>query len=128
MINVDFMHDFSALEKIQQTQRKTLNDDQYQAVEKLISTYAAQGADIVFCIKAMNKIKEEHKLEKMLQIKNDQFVKKAKMVHGDKYKYDFVNNKIICTVHGEFSQTPKNHLGGSGCPKCWKEKLKETNE
>ena len=45
--------------------------------------------------------------------------------HNDKYDYNKVNylsNKvkviIICPKHGEFLQTPHNHIGGQGCPKC----------
>jgi superfamily II DNA or RNA helicase len=55
----------------------------------------------------------------------EEFVKKAKEIHGDKYDYSkvfYINNKtkvcIICTEHGEFWQTPINHLNGQGCPIC----------
>jgi hypothetical protein len=55
------------------------------------------------------------------------FIEKAKLVHGDnKYDYSKVDYKnsgtkviIICQEHGEFQQTPNNHLhGGYGCSKC----------
>jgi len=53
------------------------------------------------------------------------FIKKAKEVHGDKYDYskvEYVNRFtkvcIICPEHGEFWQTPSNHLSGHGCDKC----------
>ena len=55
----------------------------------------------------------------------NEFIKKTKEVHGDKYDYskvEYVNDRtkvcIICPVHGEFWQTPNCHLNGSGCPKC----------
>ena len=55
----------------------------------------------------------------------EEFVKRAREVHGDKYNYskvEYVNSHtnicIICPKHGEFRQTPKSHLNGSGCPKC----------
>ena len=55
----------------------------------------------------------------------ESFVASAKMIHGDKYDYSkvsYINNKedvcIICPIHGEFYQTPFNHLHGHGCPKC----------
>ncbi len=58
------------------------------------------------------------------------FVMKAKEVHGDKYDYskvEYVNSHekvcIICPKHGEFWQTPCNHLHGYGCPGCKKEKI-----
>lgn len=53
------------------------------------------------------------------------FISQAKSVHKDKYDYSkvkYVNNHtkvcIICPVHGEFWQTPNNHLNGRECPKC----------
>jgi len=55
----------------------------------------------------------------------DNFIEKAKKIHGDKYLYcyvDYKNNKskikIICKNHGEFIQTPSEHLIGKGCFKC----------
>ena len=55
----------------------------------------------------------------------DEFIAKAKKIHGDKYDYskvEYVNRKtkvcIICPKHGEFWQTPSAHLRGQGCPKC----------
>ncbi len=55
----------------------------------------------------------------------EEFIKKAKEIHGDKYDYSKVeytstNDKvcIICPEHGEFWQRPHNHLKGQGCPKC----------
>lgn len=53
------------------------------------------------------------------------FIEDAKKIHGDKYDYskvEYVNNKtkvtIICPKHGEFKQTPSEHLRGFGCPIC----------
>ena len=58
----------------------------------------------------------------------EQFIEKAKSVHGDKYNYEnvkYVNTKtkveIICPLHGPFSQEPHNHLQGYGCPTCGNE-------
>jgi very-short-patch-repair endonuclease len=55
----------------------------------------------------------------------DSFIKKAKMVHGDKYDYskaEYIHSHtkicIICPIHGEFWQTPNDHLCGKGCKKC----------
>ena len=57
--------------------------------------------------------------------KEKNFIEKAYLIHGDKYDYSKVNyiNSvtkvcIICPKHGEFWQTPANHLQGHGCPKC----------
>ena len=61
---------------------------------------------------------------------NDEFISKARTIHGDKYDYskiNYINAKtkvcIICPEHGEFWQTPTNHLSGYGCPECKKKKL-----
>lgn len=55
----------------------------------------------------------------------DNFIEKAKTIHGDKYDYskvEYVNIdtkiRIICPEHGEFWQTPYKHLKSQGCPKC----------
>ena len=55
----------------------------------------------------------------------DDFIKKASIIHGNKYDYSkviYVDTStlvdIICPTHGLFAQTPNNHLRGSGCPRC----------
>ena len=53
----------------------------------------------------------------------DEFIKKAKLIHGDKYEYiDYLGTKtpspIICKKHGIFYQNPNDHLSGKGCPLC----------
>ena len=60
----------------------------------------------------------------------EEFIKKSKEVHGNKYKYDNVvysgNNIpvfITCPIHGDFPMTPHNHKAGHGCPDCAKEKI-----
>ena len=61
-------------------------------------------------------------------------MKQFKDAHGDFYDYSQVDYKqtdskvkIICPIHGEFQQTPINHLKGQGCPKCGFEKGQFTN-
>jgi hypothetical protein len=55
----------------------------------------------------------------------DDFVKRSKYIHGDKYDYSevvFITMtepvKIICKIHGVFEQKPRNHLDSNGCYKC----------
>lgn len=55
----------------------------------------------------------------------EEFVSKAKGVHGDKYDYSkavYVNSQthviITCPVHGDFSQRPYSHVAGFGCARC----------
>ena len=59
------------------------------------------------------------------KLTKEEFVKKAKKIHGDKYDYSKVEYKnkdtkvcIICPEHGEFYQRPGDHVRGSNCPKC----------
>jgi len=54
-----------------------------------------------------------------------EFIKKAIKIHSDKYDYtlvEYINSTkniiIICKIHGEFKQTPANHLKGKNCSKC----------
>jgi len=75
-----------------------------------------------------------------LRSNTEEFIKKAKKIHGDKFDYFSViytgnkeNVDIVCHKHGAFPQTPSNHLSGQGCPDCYKEilptiKLKSTEE
>jgi len=70
------------------------------------------------CVKIQQSEEKRHTKE--------EFVKKAKEAHGDKYDYskvEYVNTrtkvKIICPIHGEFEQSPDNHIQQKqGCPKC----------
>ena len=55
----------------------------------------------------------------------EEWIEKAKLVHGDKYDYSKVLYKnahekvqIVCDQHGTFFQAPTNHLNFQGCPKC----------
>ena len=59
------------------------------------------------------------------RLSKEEFIKKAREVHGDKYDYSKVEYVgaltkvcIICPEHGEFWQVPSSHLNGNGCPKC----------
>jgi len=54
-----------------------------------------------------------------------EFIKKAHIVHNNKYNYSkvkYINNRtkilILCSTHNEFMQSPSAHLRGQGCPKC----------
>lgn len=60
-----------------------------------------------------------------IKLTTEEFIQKARKVHGDKYNYSLVDYKnahtkikIICPIHGEFEQRPNNHLDGRGCLKC----------
>lgn len=55
----------------------------------------------------------------------EEWIERAKQVHGDKYDYSqtvYVNQrtnvKIICPVHGLFEQKADSHIRGNGCRLC----------
>lgn len=65
----------------------------------------------------------------------EKFIKEARKVHGEKYDYSqsrYVNKRtkitIGCPIHGDFQQTPHNHIfQKQGCPLCGKEKAVNMN-
>lgn len=66
-------------------------------------------------------------------IDNDKFIEKASKIHGDFFDYskiEYISTHkkvcIICPEHGEFWQTPANHLKGESCPYCKQSKLENT--
>ena len=55
------------------------------------------------------------------------FIREAKEIYGDKYKYSKVEYKnkdhkviVTCPIHGDFNVFAREHLDGKGCPKCEK--------
>jgi hypothetical protein len=55
----------------------------------------------------------------------EKFIEKSLLIHGNVYDYSSVvytniskKVTIICKSHGFFSQSPRHHLRGNGCPKC----------
>lgn len=77
----------------------------------------------------------------MKTLTKEEFVYRAKLIHGDKYNYDkvvYINNytpvEIFCKKCNEyFFQKPSSHLRGFGCKKCgykemWNKRHKMTQE
>ncbi len=72
------------------------------------------------------------KCSKVYRPSGAEWIKRASEIHCEKYDYakaEYINNRtkvcIIChekdkngKEHGEFWQTPANHLNGQGCPMC----------
>ena len=68
---------------------------------------------------------QKEKAKKQKKSSTNEFIEKAKKIHGDKYDYskvEYINAKtkvcIICPEHGEFWQVPNYHLSGNGCKLC----------
>lgn len=64
----------------------------------------------------------------------DEFLQRARVVHGDTFLYEMVKYvdlctkvEITCRVHGNFWQTPTMHLE-HGCRKCVADELRMTKE
>ena len=65
----------------------------------------------------------------------EDFIKDAKAVYGEKDNYDLVkysNNKteviISCSLHGKFEVRPDLYLQGKGCLECRRKKTKSTDK
>ena len=66
----------------------------------------------------------------------EEFIEQAKAIHGDKYDYSKTEYQgckkkvcIICPEHGEFWQSPDNHINSKqGCPKCANNVILTTQE
>lgn len=71
-----------------------------------------------------------------IKISTDDFIKKAMLIHKDKYDYskvlyDGAHSKIIiiCIYHNmEFNQYANDHLKGKGCKKCADDMRRKSHE
>ena len=59
------------------------------------------------------------------KLTKEEFIKRANKIHNHRYDYSKVEYKdmktdvvIICPIHGDFPQTPSDHLSGRGCKLC----------
>ena len=67
------------------------------------------------------------------KLTTEEFIKKSKEIHGDKYDYSKVEYKgskekvcLICPKHGEFWISPNSHISQKqGCKYCKKSKLED---
>lgn len=65
----------------------------------------------------------------------EDFIKKSKEIHNNKYDYSKVNYinsytpvTITCPIHGDFKQKPVDHLLDHGCYTCGREALRINKE
>lgn len=87
------------------------------SVEKTLSI---NEVSIISILTPNEKENERRKLRK------ENFLRKAKIVHGDRYDYSksiyksaHLKIRIKCSKHGYFYQLPTNHIDRKqGCPKC----------
>jgi hypothetical protein len=77
-----------------------------------------------------------HQKDDMIDVKTQEFIRKAKLIHGEKYDYnkvDYNHNKIHITIkcnicNNEFNQIPSDHLQGCGCSQCANIKYRLTTQ
>ena len=70
----------------------------------------------------------------MIKLTKDVLIDRFKNIHKNEFDYSLVEYKcldskikIICSIHGIFEQTPRNHLLGNSCFECSKRKKSKTN-
>lgn len=92
-------------------------EDGHGTFEQNLNNHLNSGKGCRKCATIINSDRQRFSVE--------DFIKKAKEVHGDKFDYsqfEYTNNHtastIICPHHGKFQQMPHIHLGGAGCYKC----------
>lgn len=71
----------------------------------------------------------------MKKMSHDDFLAKARKIHGSLYDYrlvNYVNSRtpisIVCPIHGVYRQTPHNHLKGQRCGQCFSNRALTTEE
>ena len=66
------------------------------------------------------------KISKKIRKSVNDFIKDARLIHGEKYNYHNAYQSpapfviITCSTHGDFKQHNQDHLRGFNCPSCGK--------
>jgi hypothetical protein len=79
----------------------------------------------IFLVTPNDHLSKKVGCRKCLSYLNDEFIIEANKKHNNRYDYSLINIinnrskiKIICPLHGVFTQNVYNHLSGCGCPIC----------
>ena len=101
--------------------------NRFYAISYLLAT------SLIFII--ASKIIILKQVRNMKKLTQEEFIEKARLIHGDKYNYSKAIYKnyreklcIICPKHGEFWQAAQHHLCNHGCPKCADNQKKSCQE
>lgn len=112
----NFKYDYSKVEFKRNKDKITIICPEHGEFEQTVNTHL-NGCGCQICGKERIADKRRKPHDEVIE----DFIK----IHGDRYDYsnvEYINNhtkiRIICKKHGEFCQTPNNHLFGVGCPKC----------
>lgn len=78
---------------------------------------------------------QDYSHRKFDKISKEEFIQRAKLVHGDLYDYSLSNFhsiidkvQITCRQHGMYWQIAADHCGGHGCQKCGNVYVRTTQE
>lgn len=112
----NYKYDYSSINYIDSYSKIIIICSKHGAFEQIPSDHL-MGAGCPKCGK-INQINKR-------KLSTEEFIKRAKIVHEDKYDYSdtvYISGRkkvgIICQKHGIFFQKPHDHLYGSGCRKC----------
>ena len=110
-------YDYSLVEYIS-------SDDSVNIICKKHGVFKIRAANHTSHKRGCKKCSAE-KLSKKYSSSTKDFVKKASKIHNNKYNYEktlyeHCDKKvtITCPIHGDFEQTPSNHLQDKGCHSC----------
>lgn len=88
--------------------------------ETLVNTHLSRKKNATGCPECGYELRYKN-----VQLTKEEFVERAKRVHGDKYDYsqtNYIGNidpiRIVCKGCGEFETTSRSHLSGCGCGNC----------
>lgn len=107
--------------------------DYKKSYEKVIIVCKEHGS---FYQRASNHLRGRgcYNCKKSRKYDTDKFIELSNNIHKNKYCYKKViysgshKNVIInCLKHGDFKQSPTNHLSGKGCSKCITESFRLSN-
>ena len=120
-------YDYSQVDYVNSRTKVVIVCPVHGSFEQLPSSYL-QGNGCPKCARIWT---DEHKQNlqkssrKSCGMTTDEWIARAKSVHGDKYDYSrtvYVNQRtdveIICPIHGLFTQKADSHIRGCGCRLC----------
>lgn len=106
------LYDYSKVEYINTSTKIIIIDPEFGEFKQVPTSHLAGHG---------SPLRSAHLSSVSMTSNTDDFIKKAKMVHGNLYDYSKVNYKdsrtkviIIDPIYGEFLQTPGSHLTGRG--------------
>jgi hypothetical protein len=120
-------YDYSKVEYVNSRTKVKIICPEHGEFEQLPSSHL-QGNGCPKCAREWTDAhKKNHCIssQKSRGMTTEQWIERAKQVHGDKYDYSLTvyvnqrtNVKIICPIHGVFEQKADSHIRGNSCRLC----------